>query len=523
MSRRRFLGRLGLATGVVLGGAACGTVGDTAGSRGDTAPRSASAGNDIVAAEATELARMIGSRQVSCREVMQAYLAQIDRLNPKVNAIVSRQDPDALLKQADERDRQLAAGERLGWMHGFPQAPKDLAATAGIVTTSGSPIFKSYVPKADAIIVERVRKAGAILIGKTNTPEFGLGSQTYNPVFGATSNPYDATKTSGGSSGGAAAALALHMLPVADGSDMAGSLRNPAGFCNVVGFRPSQGRVPYGPTNEVFMQQLGYEGPMARTVADLAMLLSTQAGFDERIPLSLDQDPAVFARPLKRDFKDVRVGWLGDFGGYLPMEPGMLDLCRGALSGFTAAGCVVEEAKIDYPMQRVWQTWLTLRQFLIAGIAKPLYDNPQMRGQMKPEAIWEIESGLKLSGLDVFDASVARSAWYQAVRQAFQKWDYLVLPTAQVFPFDVATHWPKTVAGKPMDTYHRWMEVVVPITLSGCPAIGVPAGFNSAGLPAGVQIVGKAQRDLAVLQLAYAYEQATAWVRKRKPPMLAAA
>jgi len=239
---------------------------------------------EITSMHAVDLFRVIRSKQVSCREVMEAFLARIDRLNPKVNAIVSLQDRDGLLRQADERDRQIAGGEYLGWMHGFPQAPKDLALTAGIPITLGSPILKDNVPFQDAIIVERVKRNGAIIIGKTNTPEFGLGSQTYNAVFGTTLNAYDQTKTAGGSSGGAAVALALRMLPVADGSDMMGSLRNPAAYNNIFGFRPSFGRVPYGPTNEIFYQQLGTEGPMGRTVTDLAMLLSVQAGFDSRAP-----------------------------------------------------------------------------------------------------------------------------------------------------------------------------------------------------------------------------------------------
>ena len=238
---------------------------------------------EIIAMDAAELSSAIRTRKVSCREVMQAYLDQIDRVNPKVNAIVSLRDRDAVLAEADERDRELAGGYYRGWMHGFPQAPKDLAATVGLPTTLGSPIFRDTIPPEDAIVVERIKKSGAIIIGKTNVPEFGLGSHTYNNVFGTTLNAYDQTKTAGGSSGGAAVALALRMLPVADGSDMMGSLRNPAAYNNIFGFRPSLGRVPLAPTPEIFYQQLATEGPMARTVTDLAMLLSTQAGYDERI------------------------------------------------------------------------------------------------------------------------------------------------------------------------------------------------------------------------------------------------
>lgn len=512
-SRRRFLKAGGLLSAAAL------TPGLAQAAAAAARPRTTP--NDVVMADAVDLSGWIRRRQVSCREVMVAFLDHIDRINPKVNAIVSLQDRDELLKQADERDRQLRAGQYLGWMHGLPQAPKDLAATAGIVTTSGSPIFRNYVPKQDAIIVERVRKAGAILIGKTNTPEFGLGSHTYNTVFGTTGNAYDPSRCAGGSSGGAAVALATRMLPVADGSDMMGSLRNPGAYNNVFGFRPSQGRVPFGPSSEVFYQQLGYEGPMARSVTDLALLLSVQAGFDARLPLTIDQDPHTFTTRLKRDFKGARIGWLGDFNGYLPMEAGVMDLCREALKSFELIGCQVEEARPDFSMEQLWQTWLTLRHFLIAGIASGLYADPAKRALMKPEAIWEIENGLRISGADVYQASVQRSKWYEALRKLFQRYDYLVLPTAQVFPFDATLHWPTEIAGRAMDTYHRWMEVVVGGTLSGLPVINVPAGFNAAGLPMGLQVMGPAQADLAVLQLAHAYEQATRWVQKRLPALIA--
>lgn len=479
--------------------------------------------SDIVEMDAVDLANAIRTKAVSCKDVMSAYLAQIERFNPKFNAIVSLQDRETLLKQAEEKDKELAAGNYHGWLHGMPQAPKDLANTVGIPTTQGSPILKNNLPKMDAIVVERVRRAGAILIGKTNTPEFGLGSHTYNTVFGTTLNAYDPTRSAGGSSGGAAVAVALHMLPVADGSDMMGSLRNPAGWNNIFGFRPSQGRVPYGPTGEVFYQQLGYEGPMGRTVSDLAWLLSVQAGFDARTPMSIDQDPSIFTQPLQRDFKGIRIGWLGDFNGYLPMEAGVLDVCKTALKTFETIGCKVEEVKPEYAMDKLWQTWLILRGFLIAGIAGPLYNKPELRAQMKPEAIWEVENGLNLTGAQVWQASVDRTAWYMALNKLFQTYDYLVLPTAQVFPFDARESWPKTVAGKTMDTYHRWMEVVIPSTLSGLPTIAVPAGFGGAdNLPMGLQIMGKAQADLSVLQLAYAYERASDWIHKKHPAVLSA-
>jgi amidase len=475
--------------------------------------------SDIVSMDALALSHAIKSKQVSCVEVMNATLDHIAALNPWVNAIVSLQDRDDLLRQASARDEQLARGEYCGWMHGFPQAIKDLTATKGIRTTQGSRIFKDFVPAADAIVVERMKRAGAIIIGKTNTPEFGLGSNTYNGVFGRTLNSYDLTKTSGGSSGGAGVAVALRMLPVADGSDHGGSLRNPAAFNNVFGFRPSHGRVP-SQGLDVFYAVMGVQGPMARTIPDLAMLLSVQAGYDPRLPLSNRQDPALFTEPLKRDFKGTRIAWLGDFGGALPFEPGVLDLCQDALKVFAELGCTVEEALPDYPVERVWRNWRTLRAWQAGSALKDLYKDPANRALMKPEAQFEVESGQKLSAYDIFDANVVRTAWYQAVRAFFDRFDYFLLPSGQVFPFDAAIDWPKSIAGKAMDTYHRWMEVMIPVTMSSCPALTVPVGFNERGLPMGLQIVAPNHGELACLQLAYAYDQATQWVARHPPPLL---
>jgi amidase len=475
--------------------------------------------SDLVMMDALDLSNAIKSKQVSCKEVMNAYLDHIERFNPKVNAIVSLQERGVLLKHATERDAQLARGEYQGWMHGFPHAVKDLEPTNGIRTTWGSPLLDT-VPQHDAIFVERLKKNGAIIIGKTNAPEFGLGSQTYNPVFGTTLNAYAPSKTAGGSSGGAAVSLALRMLPVADGSDMMGSLRNPSAFNNVVGFRPSYGRVPAGPGGELFLEQLSCVGPMGRSIADVAMLLSVMAGPDPREPLSIDQDPSMFAEPMKRDFKGTRLGWLGDLGGYLPMEPGVTELCHSSFKAFQAIGGTVEEARPDFPNDQLWDAWLKLRHWLVAGRLSPLYNDPSKREKMKPEAQWEVEGGLKLTALDAYKACVARSAWYEAMRKLFQKYEYLLLPSAQVFPFDANVHWPKSINGVKMDTYHRWMEVVVPASLSGCPVINVPVGFNRDGLPMGMQIIGRNHADFAVLQLAYAYEQATHWVRDTLPPLL---
>ncbi|MEL7936118.1 amidase [Pseudomonas delhiensis] len=475
----------------------------------------------LVQLQAHELAQLIRLRQVSCREVMGDYLAHIERFNPAVNALVSLQPAEALLAQADARDAELARGEYRGWMHGLPHAIKDLSLTKGIRTTLGSPLYRDYVPERDGIMVERIRAAGAILIGKSNTPEFGLGSQSYNPLFGATGCAYDPARTAGGSSGGAAAALALQLVPVADGSDMMGSLRNPAAFNNIVGFRPSQGRVPFDDAADLFCDQLGYEGPMGRSVRDVALLLSVQAGADARAPLSIAESGKAFAGPLERDFKGARLGWLGDLGGHLAMERGVLELCQRSFADFQAIGCEVESCGLGFPAERLWDCWRTLRHWFVAGSLGAAYADPAKRALLKEEACWEVENGLRLSAMEVFQATVARSDWYRAIQRLFERYDYLLLPSAQVFPFDKHLHWPKEVAGRAMDTYHRWMEVVIPGTLSGCPVANVPVGFNEQGLPMGLQIIGRHQADMAVLQLAHAYEQATQWYRRCPPPLLA--
>jgi len=471
--------------------------------------------------DAVSLSEAIGARRVSCREVMVTFLDHIERFNPKVNAIVSLQPRAALLQQAEERDRELARGQRRGWMHGFPHAVKDLAPTRGLRTTWGSALLDT-VPGEDAIFVERIRNSGAIIIGKTNVPEFGMGSQTYNSIFGATLNPWDLSKTAGGSSGGAAAALALRMLPVADGSDMMGSLRNPAAYNNVLSLRPSYGRVPSAEI-ELFFGQLMVAGPMARSAADLTLLLSVMAGPDARMPFSIDEDAAIFTHILERDFSGTRVAWLGDLGGYLPMEPGIVELCRAALKALETIGCAVAESGLGFPPERMWESWVTLRHWLIAGNLGALYNDSAKRAQMKPEAIWEVEGGMKLSAHAVYQASAERSELYRAVLKLFDTYEYLALPSAQVFPFDASTHWPKTVNGVAMDTYHRWMEVVVLASMLGFPVANVPVGFSRDGLPMGMQIIGRRHADFAVLQLAHAYGRMTRWLSDYLPPLLSRA
>jgi amidase len=489
--------------------------------KADIAPPAAPAAHpsDIVMMDAVDLAAAIRARRVSCVEVMRAYLDHIERLDPRVNAIVALQDGAALLAQARERDDALARGEAVGPLHGFPFAVKDLSPVKGMPMTMGSRILADFIPPADSIMVERLRGAGAILIGKTNVPEFGLGSHTYNAVYGPTRNAYDQTRSAGGSSGGAAVALALRMLPVADGSDYGGSLRNPAGWNNICGFRTSIGLVPPD-ARDAWLPSMGVAGPMARNVADLALLLSVQAGHDARAPLSMPGDGTRFAGNLQRDFTGTRIAWGGDFKGYLPYEPGVLDLCRQALGTFEALGCIVEEAQPDYSLEAVWRAWLTLRAWQSGSALLAHYEDPARRALMKPEAVFEVESGCKLSAFDVTAASVVRTEWYHAVRRFFERYDHFVLPTAQLFPFPVDLHWPREIAGRKMETYHEWMKGVLPVTMAGCPALAVPAGFNPGGLPMGLQIVGPNQADLACLQLASAYDAATNWAARRLPRLL---
>jgi amidase len=500
---------LGMATGIVASAAAPSLV--------QGAPSAKP--SPIVMLDAVTLADAIRSRQVSCVEVMTAYLNHIEKINPRVNAIVALQDRAPLLAQAEERDRQIARGELMGPLHGFPLAVKDLVPVKGIRMTQGSPILKEFVPEADGVMVERLRKAGGIFIGKTNTPEFGLGSHTYNSVYGPTRNAYDQSCSAGGSSGGAAVSLALRMLPVADGSDFGGSLRNPAGWNNVFGFRTSMGLVPSN-AQDGWFPSMSVVGPMARNVSDLAMLLSVQAGYDARVPLSTVGDTGIFQRRLESDLKGKRIAWSGDFKGYLPFEPGVLDVCAGALKVFESMGCIIEEAQPDYSIDAVWRAFLKLRAWQSGGSLLAYYNDPAKRALLKPEAIFEVESGLKLTAFDITAASAVRTEWYQAVRRFFAKYDYWVVPTAQLFPFDVNLHWPQEIAGKRMETYHEWMKGVLPITMSGCPALAVPAGFGNGGLPMGVQIVGPLHAEMACLQLAYGYDTATSWSAKRLPALL---
>lgn len=487
---------------------------------------------DITELGAHELCTAIRARRVSCRETMQATLDRIGRLNPVHNAIVSLRDADTLLHEADAADAALArAGDDLsaiGPLHGVPQAIKDMAHAAGLPTTLGSPLMRHAVAKEDGLLAQRMKAAGCIVIGKTNTPEFGLGSHTFNEVFGVTRNAYDPQRSAGGSSGGAAVALALRLLPVADGSDFMGSLRNPAAWANVFGMRPSQGRVPLWPATDVWVTQLGTEGPMGRSVKDVALLLDVQAGPDPRVPLSL-ADGERFDRLFDRSFDRAldaaaahtpRIGWLADLDGYLAMEPGILDVCTQGLARLESIGARVEPTPLGFAPERVWQTWLVWRRWLVAARIAPFLLMPDGRAQIKPEALWEHDQAASLTGAQTLQASAQRSAFYQHLLGLFERFDVLALPTAQVWPFDAALRWPARIGERTMDTYHRWMEVVIYATLAGLPCISVPVGFNADGLPMGLQLIGKPRGDAALLQLAHAYEQASADVLGVRPPAL---
>ncbi|MGZ5215716.1 MAG: amidase [Caldimonas sp.] len=457
--------------------------------------------------DADALSRAIHAREVSCRETMQAYLARIAAVNPGVNAIVSLQPEEALLAQADACDAELAHGTSRGWMHGMPQAIKDAAETKGIASTLGSPLLKDHRPVHDALMVERMKRAGCIVVGKTNTPEFGLGSHTFNEVFGTTRNAFDPTKSAGGSSGGAAVSLATHMLPVADGSDFMGSLRNPAGWNDVYGFRPSQGRVPRWPAADVWVALLSTEGPMGRTVKDVAALLDVQAGWDPRVPTSIASKEAFAANVDAFEPRGVRIGWLGDLDGYLAMEPGIAALCEHALRRIEVAGGTVEPAALGFAPERVWDAWLVWRRWSVAARIAPFLAKPENRARIKPEALWEYDQGQGLTGMDTVRAAAERTAFHTHMLKLLERFDVLALPSAQVWPFPAEWRWPRSIEGRPMDTYHRWMEAVIYATFAGLPCIAMPAGFGANGLAMGVQLIGKPHDDLGVLQLARAFER----------------
>jgi amidase len=460
---------------------------------------------------ARELASLIRSRTLSAREVMAAHLDQIGRLNPRINAIVAKLDDDRCLALADEADRRLVRGENVGSLHGLPIAFKDLEAAIGFPATRGSPIYQDYMPTEDTVLVERLRAAGVIPIGKTNISEFGMGSHTYNKVYGTTLNPYDLTKSAGGSSGGAGAAVAAGLLPLADGGDYGGSVRNPANFTNIVGLRPTVGLVPTAPNTLPF---LGYavKGPLARSVADAALLLSAMAGPDPRDPGCYPSDPSVFLRPVDRPLEDVKVAWCPDLDG-LPLDRRVRCVLEARRTTFEDLGCIVEEACPDFTDAddvfltiRRWKSWITLGPLL-----------EQHRHQMKPEAIWEIESGARISSAEIGNAMVRQSELMERLRRFQEQYEFILCAVNQVPPFEAHLDWPHEIDGVKMEHYVEWMKSTYWISATFHPALSVPAGFTSEGLPVGIQIVGRYRDDLGVLQLGHAFEQATGFGRQRPP------
>ena len=478
------------------------------GANGAASPADASP--DVCFTRAVDLAEAIREKKISAREVMQAHLKQIARVNPKVNAMVTLVPEDQLMAQAAAADEALAKGKLLGPLHGLPVAVKDLHETAGIRTTFGSPLHRDFVPDFDCRLVQHEKSAGAIVLGKSNVPEFGLGSQTFNPVFGPTRNPYDVSKTCGGSTGGGSVALACGMAPLADGSDMGGSLRNPPNFCNIVGLRPSPGRVSNVPTRLGWFT-LSVPGPVARNVTDCAFFLSVLAGFDHHSPISIDQPGTQFAQPLgTRSFKGVRVAMFKDLG--LPWEPEVKDTVRAQAKVFESLGCVVEEAEPDFADANecflAWRHWSTEVAFgdLLAA-----------HGDQLNEYIhWHVEEGRKLTGPYLSRVEVKRSDLFQRVVAFMNRYEFFVLPVNQVLPFDVDKHYPTEISGVKMENYIAWMKSAYYISSVGNPAASVPCGFSRGGLPIGIQIVGRHHDDWGVLQMAYAYEQATN-VGKRRP------
>ena len=463
----------------------------------------------ILNSDATGILATLANKGISATELMAKTLARIDTVNPAINAIVALHPADDLMAEAKAADTTAPKGP----LHGLPIAIKDLAETKGLRTTYGSPIFADNVPTADSMMVARIRAAGAIIIGKTNTPEFGLGSHSFNPVYGTTLNPYDTSRSAGGSSGGAAVALATRMLALADGSDMMGSLRNPAAWNNVYGFRPSYGLVPSDPIGDTFLHQLSTNGPMARSIRDLSLLLQVIGTPDARLPHGM----ATFQPlPDTSTMSGTTIGWVGDWGGYYPMDPEILTLCETALEQMRELGATVVPFTPPIAPEQLWHAWTTLRSWAIAAKQAPLYQNPKTRDLLKPEMLWEIERGLSLSPLDIHNASIIRSKWFAAFASQTEV-DVMALPSAQIFAFNANWHWPKTVMGHDMDTYHRWMEVVVPASLTGLPALNVPVGFGKQGLPAGLQLIGQRGADARILQLGQTWHAATDWPNQHPP------
>jgi amidase len=451
---------------------------------------------------------------------MTAYLKRIDRINPIYNAIVNIADEKTLFSEAESCDQELKQGKSRGWLHGIPQAIKDAAAAKGFPTTFGSPLLKNAVANVDNVMVARMKAAGCIVIGKANMPELGLGSHTFNEVFGATRNAWDTDVSAGGSSGGSAVALAQRLLPVADGSDFMGSLRNPAAWNHIFGMRPSFGRIPLGPGNDIYLTQLGTEGPMARNVKDLAKLLEIQSGFDPLLPLSLNSNFDFHGCDTKVDrLKGLRIGWLGNLSGHLALEDGVLDVCEQALHRMTSAGAIVTPMQLGFDTDRLWQCWLSWRRGLVGMRVNALLGLAHTRELIKPEVLWEYDYAQGMSFNEFSLASQTRTSFYHHMVKIFEtELDVIALPAAQTWPFAIEKRWPTHIGNRKMDTYHRWMECTIYATLAGLPAISVPAGFHSTHTwPMGLQLIGPPQGDTFLLQVAAAYEETSLELMHKAP------
>lgn len=469
----------------------------------------AMSGDDVCFWSARDQLQALRDATLSARELMQATLDRIAAVNPLVNAVVSL-DGDRAMELAANADERLVDDGPDGPLHGLPMAHKDTHITQGIRTTHGSVLHAADVPEADELLIARLRAAGALSIAKTNVPEFAAGSHSFNRVFGVTRNPYAPERSAGGSSGGAAASLAAGMQALADGSDMGGSLRNPASFCNVVGLRPSPGRVPSAPT-VLPWSTLSVQGPMARSVDDLAYLLSVMAGPDDRSPIALADPGGTFSPLEPLDLRGLRVAWTPDFAGSFPVEPEVVEVLRSAVSTFESLGCEVVESHPD--LTEAQQTFRTLRAWQFQhGFADRIAETPQA---FKPSLVANAASGATLSGRDVAAAEAMHGVLFERMRRFFADVDVLVAPVSQTPPFDVELEYPDHVNGVDQPDYLAWMASAFIISITGSPALSVPAGFTSSGLPVGVQVIGPHRGDLRVLRVGQAFEAVTDAGRRR--------
>ncbi|MBG6212225.1 MAG: amidase [Cryobacterium sp.] len=463
--------------------------------------------DQITELSASALALAIRKREVSANEALDAHFAQIDRVNPHINAIVTL-DRDVARHLAVAADILTASGADLPSLHGVPMTHKDTHSTAGMRTTFGSPLFADHVPRHDDLIIERFKAAGVVTTGKSNVPEFAAGSHTFNEVFGTTTNPYDPRLSAGGSSGGAAAALAARIQSISDGSDMGGSLRIPASFCNVVGFRPSLGVIPLQPSRDAW-SWLARSGPMAREVTDIALVMSVLAGPDVAAPYPCPVPASRFREPLQRDLTGLVIGWSDDFGLDIPVQKDVLRVLHQQLRVFEDLGATVEQAAPD--LQDADEVFSTVRAFDFALAYSELV--AQHGDRIKPEVRWNVEQGLALTGADVVSLALARTRLAEKTRTFFSRYDVFASPATQLLPFDAALRYPTEIDGMAFETYLEWMRSACVVSATGLPALCVPAGFSESGLPVGMQLVMNHGQDFELLQVGYGLEQASrhAW------------